>query len=202
MKKRIITGLLLIALLNILAIPALAASTVVEGGTSPSWSYTATLDGNDAATKTTIQAGDMYVLIVIKSTALNSGGFPTALTADAITYIDQKTADAANATSNTISFTGFIPMSYSGGTAFITGGTLTKPLALGVLASHGVLGDTNGDNKITATDITVIRDHILKRTLMTGTNLAMADVNADGKITAADISKIRDYILKRITTLS
>ena len=202
MKKTFTIGLLVFALLNFLAISAFAASSVVESGSSPSWSYTATFDGADSSTPATIHEGDMYLLIAIKSTALTNGVFPTALTADAITYIDQKTATSTDAANNTVVFSGFIPMNYAGGTVFVTGGSLTGPVALGTLTGHGVLGDANGDANVNVADITAIRDNILERTALTGTNLAMADVNNDASVNVADITKIRDFILERITSLS
>lgn len=202
MKKVIRSGLMVLALMCLLGISAFAASNVTETGTS-NWSYSATLDGSDSSTATTVKTGDMYVLVVIKASALPSGGgFPSALTADSIIYIDQKTAVSTDEATNSITFSGFIPMNYSGGKAFVAGGSLTVPVALGTVTSHGVLGDANGDMSVNVADITAIRDHILERTLLTGSNLTTADVNGDGSINVADITKLRDFILERITSLS
>lgn len=203
MKKGLRIGLLCFLLTNVLAISVFAASGVTESGSAQNWSYTATLDGNDAYTSTTIKEGDMYLLLVIKTSSLSeSGGFPASLKADDILYIDQKTADAADASSNTLVFSGFIPLNYTGGKAFVTGGSLSGPAAIGELPGKGMLGDTNGDQSVNVADITAIRDHILERTLLAGLNLNMADVNADSSVNVADITKIRDFILERITSLS
>jgi hypothetical protein len=204
MKKLFRIGLLTLCLMGVLTIPAFAVgSGVAETETSStSWTYTATLDGTDADTPTTISGGDMYLLIVIKTASLDDGGFPASLTADDILYIDQRTATADDVSSNTIVFSNFTPLNYTGGTAFVTGGSLTAPLAIGTLENHGVLGDANSDQRVNVADITAIRDHILERTALTGTGLAMADVNDDSSVNVADITKIRDYILERITSLS
>jgi hypothetical protein len=186
MKKVFITGFLVFALINILAVSAFAASSVPEGGTEPNWTYTATLDGTDAATTTTIDAGDMFLLIVIKTSALNAGGFPASLTADSILYIDQKTATADDQSSNTITFSGFIPMNYSGGKAFISGGNLAAPVAVGTLDSHGIWGDVNNDVLVNATDAVLTLRHSSGIITLGADAVALGNVNGDGSLNATD----------------
>ncbi len=197
MKKFFRTGLLALALMILLAIPAFAVSSVDQSSGTSNWTYTATLDDPSIA------KDQMFLLIVIKTSSLSdTGGFPATLSAGDILYIDQKTASAEDQTNHTIVFSNFIPMNYVGGKAFITGDNLSGPTYLGDLPSHGILGDANGDEYVDIADMTAIRDHILKRTTLTGTKLAMADVNNDTHIDVADITKVRDFILKRIPSLT
>lgn len=63
-----------------------------------------------------------------------------------------------------------------------------------------LLGDINGDGKITVYDINLLRDHILKRKTLEGYAFTCADVSKDNKLSVYDINLIRDYILKRIST--
>lgn len=60
-----------------------------------------------------------------------------------------------------------------------------------------LLGDVNGDGKITSADYVKIRKHIMQTELIKD-NLYFysADVNNDDKITSADYVKIRKYIMK------
>lgn len=56
--------------------------------------------------------------------------------------------------------------------------------------TEGLLGDVNGDGKITAADMQSIYAHMNGSELLTGTALQLADVNEDGSITAADMQNI------------
>ncbi len=59
-------------------------------------------------------------------------------------------------------------------------------------------GDTNGDNKITTTDLANVRLHLLKLITLKGNGLKGADTNNDGKITTTDLANIRLHLLKLI----
>jgi len=48
-------------------------------------------------------------------------------------------------------------------------------------------GDVNADGSVNTTDTLLIRDHLLKRSLLTGDFLTRADANADGAVDAADL---------------
>lgn len=56
-------------------------------------------------------------------------------------------------------------------------------------------GDTNGDGKITLSDLANVRLHLLKKYTLTGDNLTGADTNGDGKVTLADLANIRLHLL-------
>ncbi len=65
-----------------------------------------------------------------------------------------------------------------------------------------VLGDLNGDNEVTATDLTALACHVAKLNSLTDeTALSNADVTKDGEITATDLTKLAQYVAKLIDTL-
>lgn len=55
-------------------------------------------------------------------------------------------------------------------------------------------GDVNGDNKVNVTDVGMVIDHILERTLVNFIKAA-ADMNNDGKVNVTDVGLIIDDIL-------
>ena len=59
-----------------------------------------------------------------------------------------------------------------------------------------VLGDVNGDGKISALDYVRIKNHIMKTTSINeDVQLIAADVNDDRKISALDYVRIKNYIM-------
>ena len=60
-----------------------------------------------------------------------------------------------------------------------------------------IIGDVNGDGKISVGDYVLIRKHILSNPKLTGDKLKRADVNADGKISSLDYVLIRNKILNK-----
>jgi hypothetical protein len=163
MKKFLATGLL-VFLLSLLLTVAASAETGVDPTevSSTSWTYTATLDGEDADTLTTITEGDMYLLLVIKTSSPETDTeFPSTFTAGDILYIDQKTADANDVSNHAIVFENFVPMNYTGGKAFMTGGDLASPTYIGYLESHGIMGNVDGDeNGVTIIDARYILQYL------------------------------------------
>ncbi|MCM1053646.1 MAG: cadherin-like beta sandwich domain-containing protein [Ruminococcus sp.] len=59
-----------------------------------------------------------------------------------------------------------------------------------------ILGDTNGDGKITTNDNVKVSNHILNIVYLNGAYLKAADTNKDDKITTNDNVKISNHILK------
>jgi hypothetical protein len=194
MKKIIGILLMVIALSSLLAVTAFAAgpgSSVVKGGSSPNWTYTATLDGNDPKTPTTIQNGDMFVLIVLKSSALpQGGGFPSSLTADAILYIDQMTATTTDASNDTIVFPNFIPMTDTNGKAFIAGGSLNAPVSVGTLGGQVLWGDINNDTSSNSTDAGLALRYSSGIITLSSDAVARGDVNGDKSLNSTDAALI------------
>ena len=56
-------------------------------------------------------------------------------------------------------------------------------------------GDTNGDGKITSLDYVKVKNHIMKKKMLTGSYEVSADTNKDGKITSLDYVKIKNHII-------
>jgi hypothetical protein len=204
MKKIIGVIFIFFALMSLLAMTAFAAgpgSSVVKGGSAPNLTYTATLDGNDPKTPTTIHNGDMFVLIVLKTSALAGGdSFPSSLTADAILYIDQMTATETDASNNTISFPSFIPMSDTGGKAFIAGGALSAPVPVGTLGGQILWGDINDDKLSNSTDA-VLALRFSSGIITLGSDaVARGNVNGDQSLNSTDAVLILRHSSGIITT--
>lgn len=64
----------------------------------------------------------------------------------------------------------------------------------------GLLGDVNGDGKVSSSDYILIRKHILGQSTLTGNNKTRADVNSDNKINSLDYIKVKKMILSGNTT--
>ncbi len=62
-----------------------------------------------------------------------------------------------------------------------------------------VTGDTNGDGKITITDMLAAKAHVLQKTSLTGVYATAGDTNGDGKITITDFIQIKASILGKGT---
>ncbi|WP_293969604.1 dockerin type I domain-containing protein [uncultured Ruminococcus sp.] len=57
-----------------------------------------------------------------------------------------------------------------------------------------LLGDVNGDGKVTVVDATTIQQYLAGLTTLSSAQLAAGDVNGDGNITVADATQIQKYI--------
>lgn len=58
-----------------------------------------------------------------------------------------------------------------------------------------VTGDTNGDAKVTSTDISQLKLHLVESTLLTGERLYAADMNMDDNITLTDLSQMKAKVV-------
>lgn len=63
-----------------------------------------------------------------------------------------------------------------------------------MLADTNLVGDINGDNRVSVADYNLVRKHILGNKL-TADKYKKADINSDGKVTVADYNLIRKIIL-------
>ena len=63
-------------------------------------------------------------------------------------------------------------------------------------------GDTNGDNKVDASDLTRPAKHLAKiETITSSEQLKNADVTHDGKVSSEDLTKLARFIAKIISSL-
>ena len=60
------------------------------------------------------------------------------------------------------------------------------------------LGDLNSDGSIDSTDLQLLKRHLLRKSLLTGTSLSNADVNRDGSVDSTDCTLLKRYILRII----
>ena len=65
-----------------------------------------------------------------------------------------------------------------------------------VVVGKSMLGDVNGDDKVTLADCTKILAHVKKTKLLTEEEQKRADVNRDGKVTLADYTKVLAHVKK------
>jgi len=61
-----------------------------------------------------------------------------------------------------------------------------------------ILGDTNGDKKITIVDLANVQKHLLGKITLKGNNFTGADTNKDKKITIIDLANIQKHLLGKI----
>ena len=76
--------------------------------------------------------------------------------------------------------------------------TTVKPTVAPTTAAPGnkiLVGDTNGDNKITVSDATLIQLHAAGMQKLTGDRLKAADTNKDGDVNVGDATLIQLYIV-------
>jgi len=62
-----------------------------------------------------------------------------------------------------------------------------------------VMGDIDGDKRLTSFDLTMLKQIINGSTSYNATQKAQADINCDGKINAEDARQLQDYLLAKIT---
>ena len=98
-----------------------------------------------------------------------------------------------------------------GGTAEVSGNTtIGTGLALKILDENVVIktyavivtGDTNGDGKITVTDMIVTKAHLLGSSTLKGETLYAADTNGDGNVSITDFIQTKSHILGKETVVA
>ena len=58
-----------------------------------------------------------------------------------------------------------------------------------------LLGDVNGDGKVSTLDVRWLRQYLIGGRELTDAQLAAADVNGDGKVSTLDVRWIRQYLI-------
>lgn len=61
-----------------------------------------------------------------------------------------------------------------------------------------LLGDLNGDSRISALDLLQLQKHLLKMITLEGTAFTAADINKDGRVSALDLLQLQKHLLKMI----
>lgn len=205
MRKSIRRALLLALVLALLCIGALAAgdkdTTTVKSVTD---GYTVTpLNKNDAEAtlengkyvdvekfRLTYEAkeGEQLVMLLLGEDAVP--------TANNIYYIDQQSQSA----NGTCTFTIYPKQLTSGTYRLMVASKTSETAATIVYDAAYVLGDANGDGKVTAPDATAVLRHAAGKVLLTGKFLLAGDVTGDGKVTAPDATKILRFAAGKIKT--
>lgn len=76
-------------------------------------------------------------------------------------------------------------------TATVQPGTLT-------VEDSVLLGDVNGDGKITSVDVTMLKMYLKNKYTLSSTQMQAADVNGDGKITSVDVTLLKMYMKNKL----
>ena len=58
-----------------------------------------------------------------------------------------------------------------------------------------LVGDINGDERVSMTDLSLLKGHIVKTKVLEGAQYTAADINADGNISMTDLSKMKSIIV-------
>lgn len=66
---------------------------------------------------------------------------------------------------------------------------------------HSILGDVNGDSKVSILDATEIQKYLARLSSLSDGQLSVADANGDGNITILDVTEIQKYIAKLVPSL-
>ena len=200
MRKGIRRALLLALVLALLCIGALAAdkATLTQDATQAA-NYTVKLldaggnevtpvDGKyEGVEKFQLNyenaTGEQLVMLLLDSAVPTENN---------IYYIDQKSGSG--------SFTIYPKQMMSGTYHLMVANTSCTKAAEIVYEADYILGDANGDGKVTAPDATAVLRHAAGKVLLTGKFLLAGDVTGDGKVTAPDATKILRFAAGKIKT--
>ena len=87
-------------------------------------------------------------------------------------------------------------------TATVTfAGTTYTDVKTEMLPKLFIIGDADGDLRLTVRDVTAIQRHLAQIDLLTGNTLKAADTNGDGKVTIEDVTHLQQYLAEYDVTL-
>ena len=88
---------------------------------------------------------------------------------------------------------------FFGGLYFILNINKNDEISLGD-STYYLVGDIDNDGKVSLSDYTLIRKHLIKKSLLTGERLERANVDGKGGVTASDYIAVRKIILSKTET--
>ena len=78
----------------------------------------------------------------------------------------------------------------------ISGGVTNESPTLSDLPQlEQLVGDINEDERVSMTDLSLLKGHIVKTKVLEGSQYIAADINADGNVSMTDLSKIKSIIV-------
>lgn len=77
----------------------------------------------------------------------------------------------------------------------VTDETVNNTTNLDLPQLEQLVGDVNGDERVSMTDLSLLKGHIVKTKVLEGAQYSAADINADGKVSMTDLSKIKAIIV-------
>ena len=195
MKKWIRALALMLSLTMLLSVTALASgenekATITDNATGA----TATFDSSNSEiinvtfSSASLTAGQQYLVLMVKG---SEGDYT--ITDKTILYIDQTAAAADEGGGNpSVSFQVY-PSSIQDSVILIAGVGVNGeagPLVAAIVDAKYILGDVDGDGKITASDAAVILRTVAGVESLTGSQESAGNVDGDTRITASDAAKI------------
>lgn len=158
-----------------------ATVTVVEGmGATAEFDTSNEEIVNVSVTSNSLVDGGQYLVLMVKS----ANGEDYTIDQESILYIDQ-TASVGN----TVSFAVY-PSTYTDSVILITGAE-DGVLKVAIVDGKYILGDANGDGRVTTRDIIRIANMI-----MDDEYSSAADANEDGRVTTRDIIRVANMIME------
>lgn len=77
----------------------------------------------------------------------------------------------------------------------VTSNTVNNTINLDLPQLEQLVGDINGDEKVSMADLSLLKGHIVKNKILEGAQYSAADINADGNISMTDFAKLKVIIL-------
>ena len=195
MKKWIRALALMLSLTMLLSVTALASgenekATITDKATGA----TATFDSSNSEiievtfSSSSLVAGNQYLILMVKG---SEGSYT--IDDKSILYIDQTEAVAGVGEEDPSVRFQVYPSSIQDSVILIAGVGVNDeagPLVAAIVDAKYILGDVDGDGKITASDAAVILRTVAGVESLTGSQESAGNVDGDTRITASDAAKI------------